>query len=74
MLQALALASIAVGSVIAIAKENPLLSFLSLFMGMAVATIGIDPLYGVARFSFDIPELTDGIGFIVVGVFLVARS
>ena len=33
--------------------------------------MGTDVNSGVARFSFDIPELTDGIGFVVIamGVF-----
>ena len=40
-------------------------------LGLLMGLIGTDVNSGVARYSFDIPELTDGIGFIVVamGVF-----
>ncbi|MEY4711583.1 MAG: putative large integral rane protein [Pseudomonadota bacterium] len=39
--------------------------------GLLLGLVGTDVNSGVARFSFDIPELTDGIGFIVIamGVF-----
>ena len=40
-------------------------------LGLLLGLVGTDVNSGVARFSFDIPELTDGIGFVVVamGVF-----
>jgi TctA family transporter len=40
-------------------------------LGLLMGLIGTDVNSGVARFSFDIPELTDGVGFIVIamGVF-----
>jgi putative tricarboxylic transport membrane protein len=40
-------------------------------LGLLMGMIGTDVNSGVARFSMDIPELTDGIGFIVIamGVF-----
>ncbi len=40
-------------------------------LGLLLGIVGTDVNSGVARFSFDIPELTDGIGFIVIamGVF-----
>ncbi|MCA0328240.1 MAG: tripartite tricarboxylate transporter permease, partial [Proteobacteria bacterium] len=40
-------------------------------LGLLIGMVGTDVNSGVARYSFDIPELTDGIGFIVVamGVF-----
>lgn len=42
-----------------------------ILLGLLLGLIGTDVNSGVARFSFDIPELTDGIGFIVIamGVF-----
>ncbi len=36
-----------------------------ILMGLLMGLVGTDVNSGVARFSFDIPELTDGIGFIV---------
>ncbi|MFZ2738954.1 MAG: tripartite tricarboxylate transporter permease [Burkholderiaceae bacterium] len=40
-------------------------------LGLLMGLIGTDVNSGVARYSFDIPELTDGIGFVVIamGVF-----
>ncbi|MDB5955823.1 tripartite tricarboxylate transporter permease [Ramlibacter sp.] len=40
-------------------------------LGLLLGIVGTDVNSGVARFSFDIPELTDGIGFITIamGVF-----
>lgn len=42
-----------------------------ILLGLLLGMIGTDVNSGVARFSFDIPELTDGIGFVVIamGVF-----
>jgi putative tricarboxylic transport membrane protein len=42
-----------------------------IIMGLLLGLIGTDVNSGVARYSFDIPELTDGINFIVIamGVF-----
>jgi putative tricarboxylic transport membrane protein len=40
-------------------------------LGLLLGLVGTDVNSGVARYSFDIPELTDGIGFIAIamGVF-----
>jgi TctA family transporter len=40
-------------------------------LGLLMGLIGTDVNSGVARFSFDVPELTDGVGFVVIamGVF-----
>jgi putative tricarboxylic transport membrane protein len=40
-------------------------------LGLLIGLVGTDVNSGVARFSFDIPELTDGINFVVIamGVF-----
>jgi putative tricarboxylic transport membrane protein len=42
-----------------------------ILLGLLLGLIGTDVNSGVARFSFDVPELTDGLGFIVIamGVF-----
>jgi TctA family transporter len=42
-----------------------------ILLGLLMGLIGTDVNSGVARYSFDIPELTDGIGFITIamGVF-----
>src|SRR4051812_20276745 len=38
----------------------------SLFLGLALGLIGIDPLTGEARLSFGIPQLLDGIDVIIL--------
>ena len=42
-----------------------------IILGLLMGLIGTDVNSGVARFSFDIPELTDGVGFVTIamGVF-----
>ncbi|CAN5438439.1 tripartite tricarboxylate transporter permease [soil metagenome] len=53
------------------AGSNLAKALLSAGVGLAIATIGIDSGVGVHRFTFDMPELYDGIGLVavVMGVF-----
>lgn len=46
-------------------------ALLSAGLGLAIATVGIDSGVGLQRFTFDMPELYDGIGLVavVMGVF-----
>ncbi len=48
----------------------------SLFLGLALGLIGIDPLTGDARLSFGIPQLLDGIDIVilVIGLFAVGET
>ena len=59
-------------SVIAIAKDRPVVSLLSMLVGITVGTVGVDPLYGVPRFSFGVPAMQSGINFVVVMIGLFA--
>lgn len=59
-------------SIIAVAKTAPWISFLSLFLGMSIGCIGVDPLYGVPRLTFGIAEAQSGINFVVVMIGLFA--
>ncbi|MBE0411997.1 tripartite tricarboxylate transporter permease, partial [Yoonia sp.] len=59
-------------SVIVIAKDQPVITMVSLLLGIVIGTVGIDPLYGQARFSFGIPEMESGIRFVVVMIGLFA--
>ncbi|WP_424934398.1 tripartite tricarboxylate transporter permease [Amaricoccus macauensis] len=61
-------------SVVAIAKDRPIVTLISLLLGIAVGTVGVDPLYGQARFSFGVPEMESGIRFVVVMIGLFAIS
>ncbi len=43
-------------------------AFISLFLGLLIATVGVDATYGTPRFAFGSPILTDGIEFLTVMV------
>jgi TctA family transporter len=59
-----------IGAVV-LASGSLLKAVSMIVLGLLLGLVGTDVNSGVARFSFDIPELTDGIGFIVIamGVF-----
>ena len=44
-------------------------------LGLLLAMVGIDPVRGAPRFTFGIPSLYDGVGFIpvVMGLFGIAE-
>ena len=56
---------------VVLANGSLLHAFGMIILGLLLGMIGTDVNSGVARFSFDVPELTDGISFVVVamGVF-----
>ncbi len=59
-----------IGAVV-LASGSLLKAIAMIVLGLLLGMVGTDVNSGVARFSFDIAELTDGIGFIVIamGVF-----
>ncbi len=59
-----------VGAVV-LASGSLLKAISMILLGLLLGLVGTDVNSGVARYSFDIPELTDGIGFVVIamGVF-----
>jgi putative tricarboxylic transport membrane protein len=59
-----------IGAVV-LASGSLLKAMAMILLGLLMGLVGTDVNSGVARFSFDIPELTDGISFIVIamGVF-----
>lgn len=59
-------------SVIAIARDQPIVTMVSLTLGIVIGSVGVDPLYGQARFSFGVPEMESGIRFVVVMIGLFA--
>ena len=61
-------------SIIAIAKTTPWISMVSLFCGIVIGSVGVDPLYGLPRLTFGIPALQNGINFVVVMIGLFALS
>ena len=59
-------------SVLALSKANLVVSLMSLFIGLAIGSVGADPLYGVNRLTFGMPLLESGVDFVVVMIGLYA--
>ena len=59
-----------VGAVV-LASGSLIKAIAMIILGLLLAQINTDVISGTARYSFDIPQLTDGIGFVVIamGVF-----
>lgn len=53
------------------AGSSPAKALVSVGIGLTLATVGVDPGAGLERFTFDLPELFDGVGIVavVMGVF-----
>jgi putative tricarboxylic transport membrane protein len=71
-----ALTIVAFTAVSALLGDSLVRGLLSLFLGLALGLIGIDPLTGEARFAFGIPQLLDGIDVVilVIGLFAVGET
>ncbi|MFA5703269.1 MAG: tripartite tricarboxylate transporter permease [Advenella sp.] len=54
--------------------EQPVKGILAAMIGLAIATVGVDANSGVYRYTFDLPNLADGIDFVVVVIGLFAVS
>jgi len=67
-----ALMVLAFTTVSAVLGESTLRGLASLFLGLAIGIVGIDNQTGQARFSFDVPQLLDGIEVVTVAVGLFA--
>jgi len=55
-------------SIVALGGGSIINAFISLFLGLMIATVGVDGIYGVERFTFGVPMLTDGIEYLTVMV------
>lgn len=69
------LASLGLTCAVFIATNSPLKGFISLLVGLAINTIGIDPAAGYPRFTFDSVEMMQGISFIpaMIGMFALSE-
>jgi putative tricarboxylic transport membrane protein len=54
--------------------NNPVKGILMAAIGLAISTVGVDSNSGVYRYTFDLPDLADGIDFTVVVIGLFAIS
>jgi putative tricarboxylic transport membrane protein len=64
-------------TIIAALSEKALVKgFLAGFLGLLVGTIGMDPLLGVPRFTFGVPNLVDGIELVpaLIGLFSIPET
>ena len=67
-----ALMVLGLSSAIALAHGSVLKAILMTILGLLLGIVGTDVNTGTARFSFEIPELIDGIGFVAVTMGLFA--
>jgi TctA family transporter len=69
------LACLGLTCAIFISTGDPVKGFLSLFVGLAIGCIGIDPAAGYPRFTFGNVDLMSGINFIptMIGIFAVSE-
>jgi putative tricarboxylic transport membrane protein len=58
-----------------VGNEKPIKGWVSGWIGLLIAMVGIDPVRGVQRFTFDIPDLMDGVSdiAIIIGLFGLAE-
>lgn len=61
--------------VVSLSMGNMTKGFISMGLGLMLSTIGVDLQTGVYRFTFDIPQLSGGIDFlvIIIGVYAVGE-
>jgi len=62
-----------IGAVV-LASGSLLKAIAMILLGLLLGLVGTDVNSGVARFAFDVPELTDGIGFVAVAMGVFAFS
>lgn len=55
-------------SVVTLSGSSLVNSLVSLCLGLLIATVGVDAIYGAERFAFGLPFLQDGIEFLLVMV------
>jgi putative tricarboxylic transport membrane protein len=65
----------AMTAVSSLAGKSPAKAMISTILGLMIATVGIDLQSGQPRYTMGVPELQDGVGFIlaVVGLFAISE-
>jgi putative tricarboxylic transport membrane protein len=58
----------ALTTVVALGGTSMVNALISLFLGLIVATVGVDVVYGADRFTFGVPMLSDGVEYLTVMV------
>jgi len=69
------LAIMGLSSIVTLTKGSMVKGLISGFLGLVLATVGMDPISGYMRFTFDIVDLYDGIPFMpaLIGLFSVSQ-
>lgn len=69
------LAIMGLSSIVTLTKGSMVKGLISGFLGLVLATVGMDPISGFMRFTFDIVDLYDGIPFMpaLIGLFSVSQ-
>ncbi|WP_339851937.1 tripartite tricarboxylate transporter permease [Roseovarius nubinhibens] len=70
-----ALAVLGITAIASIGGGSLVKGLIAGLLGLAVATVGLDPLTGIARFNFGNPMLLTGVSFIgaIIGIFALAE-
>ena len=63
-----AVVAFGLASVVTLSGSSMVNALISLCLGLLIATVGIDAIYGAERFAFGLPFLQDGIEFLLVMV------
>ena len=63
-----AITAFGLASVVALSGGSLVNALISLCLGLLIATVGVDAIYGAERFAFGVPFLQDGIEFLLVMV------
>ncbi|MDF2647817.1 MAG: hypothetical protein K0Q73_3622 [Paenibacillus sp.] len=69
-----ALMVLGLSTVIGLMGKSAVRGLVSAFLGLNLAMIGMDPVSGTARFTFDILQLMNGIDFVIVAMGLFGLS
>jgi len=57
-----------------VSTDTPIKSFIGVFFGLLISSIGLDPIIGVPRYNFDTMQLMNGIDFLIVLIGMFALS
>lgn len=65
------LAVFGLAMMVSVSQNSVLKGLLTGFLGLLLATVGLDPMFSTPRFTMDIPDIMDGISFIpvMIGLF-----
>lgn len=71
-----ALATFGLAVTITLSGRSPVKGAISGLMGLLIAMIGLDPIYGFQRFTFGLTEMSGGISFVpmLIGLFALSEG